>query len=166
MTINVKNALKNPGDSFPLSAELSFPPEDFQGEVVFSSVHLDASYCSIGGNIELKGTVSARLELICSRCLESFVQDVECPVEECFSHQPVDDMLAISASDTIDIDICIRNSILMSLELLRVCSPHCKGLCPVCGVNRNEVSCTCGAEEAARDNPFSVLHELLNNEEV
>ena len=85
MTINVKNALKNPGDSFPLAAELSFPPEDFQGEVVFSSVHLDASYCCIGGNIELKGTVSARLELICSRCLESFVQDVECPVEECFS---------------------------------------------------------------------------------
>jgi len=28
----------------------------------------------------------------------------------------------------------------------RVCSPDCKGICPVCGRNRNETACQCPAE--------------------
>ena len=71
-----------------------------------------------------------------------------------------------SAADTIEIDRCICNSILMSLELLRICTPQCKGLCPVCGVNRNQVSCSCSQSKPEKDNPFSVLQGLLNNEEV
>ncbi len=167
MVLNVKNALKNPGDVFQLKCELNFPEEDFQGKVIYTApASFNGTYCAIGGNIELKGTAKATLELICSRCLESFTQNVECIVDECFSHQPTDDMLPITAADTVDIGQCVHSSILMSLELLRICSPNCKGLCPVCGVNRNEVSCSCSQSEPRKDNPFAALQGLLDNEEV
>lgn len=166
MVINVKNALKNEGELFPICEDFSFTPEDFQGKVVFRAVHVDAQYGCVGGDIELSGTITAQLELICARCLEPFIKDVICPLEERFSHEASDDVLPISAADTIEIDRCICNSILMSLELLRICTPQCKGLCPVCGVNRNQVSCSCSQSKPEKDNPFSVLQGLLNNEEV
>ncbi|UKI19183.1 MAG: hypothetical protein L6V89_08955 [Oscillospiraceae bacterium] len=34
MVINVKNALKNEGELFPICEDFSFTPEDFQGKVV------------------------------------------------------------------------------------------------------------------------------------
>lgn len=167
MILNVKNALKNPGEVFELECDVEFPEEDFQGRVIYNrAAHFVGSFASIGGNIELKGEVNASLKLVCSRCLEEFDQDVSCNVDECFAHEPTDDMLPISAADTVDVGECIHSSILMSLELLRICSPECKGLCPVCGVNRNEVSCSCSQSKPEKDNPFAVLQGLLDNEEV
>ena len=167
MVLNVKNALKNPGEVFPLEVSLTFPEEDFQGTVIYNEPAVfKGSYCCIGGNIQLNGEVTASLTLVCSRCLEDFVQPVACQVEEVFSHQPTDDMLPITAADTVDVGECVHSSILMSLELLRICSPECKGLCPVCGVNRNEVSCSCSQSEPQKDNPFAALQGLLDNEEV
>ena len=167
MILNVKNALKNPGELFSLETEIAFPDEDFQGKVVFTRpVKFSGSYCCIGDSIQIKGQADAQLELICVRCLESFTQDISCTVDEYFSHQPDDDTGLISATDTVDVGECVHSSILMSLELLRICSPQCKGLCPVCGVNRNEVSCSCSQSKPEKDNPFAVLQGLLDNEEV
>jgi uncharacterized protein len=39
----------------------------------------------------------------------------------------------------------LREQLLLQLPMQRVCSQSCKGICPVCGVNRNEVVCGCDA---------------------
>ena len=154
------------GRVFPICEDFSFAPEDFQGKVVFRAVHVDAQYGCVGGDIELSGTITAQLELICARCLEPFIKDVICPLEERFSHEASDDALPISAADTIEIDRCICNSILMSLELLRICTPQCKGLCPRLRSKQKSGIVLVQSEQAGKDNPFSVLQGLLNNEEV
>ena len=94
--------MKNEGELFPICEDFSFAPEDFQGKVVFRAVHVDAQYGCVGGDIELSGTITAQLELICARCLEPFIKDVICPLEERFSHEESDDALPISAADTIE----------------------------------------------------------------
>jgi len=40
----------------------------------------------------------------------------------------------------------------------RVCSEACKGICPVCGKNRNEVACDCTVEGA--DDRWGALRKL------
>jgi len=35
---------------------------------------------------------------------------------------------------------------MLALPMQRVCSEVCKGICPVCGRNRNEVDCDCKVE--------------------
>jgi uncharacterized protein len=37
----------------------------------------------------------------------------------------------------------LREQVLLSLPARTLCQPDCKGLCPRCGVNRNETACSC-----------------------
>lgn len=47
---------------------------------------------------------------------------------------------------------------LLGLPQSPICSETCKGLCPVCGTNRNEAECSCS--QGRRENPFAVLARL------
>jgi len=42
------------------------------------------------------------------------------------------------------------------------CAEGCKGLCPVCGTNRNEAECGCA--QPRRENPFDILAQLKKDE--
>ena len=44
-----------------------------------------------------------------------------------------------------------------------LCNPACKGLCPLCGANRNVTSCSCRMEPAKH--PLSALQQLLTEKE-
>ena len=39
-----------------------------------------------------------------------------------------------------------REFILLTLPMQRVCRESCKGICPLCGQNRNQKECQCHAE--------------------
>ncbi len=43
----------------------------------------------------------------------------------------------------IDLDPIVREQLLLALPMGAVCRDDCKGLCPQCGINRNEATCTC-----------------------
>ena len=40
----------------------------------------------------------------------------------------------------------LREQVMLALPMQRVCSEDCKGICPVCGRNRNEAACDCKVE--------------------
>src|SRR5581483_7500272 len=37
----------------------------------------------------------------------------------------------------------LREQVLLQLPMQTVCSEDCRGICPVCGANRNETECHC-----------------------
>jgi uncharacterized protein len=45
-----------------------------------------------------------------------------------------------------ELEDILREQVLLALPMQRVCSDVCKGICPVCGKNRNEVVCDCKLE--------------------
>jgi uncharacterized protein len=45
-----------------------------------------------------------------------------------------------------ELEDILREQVLLSLPMQRVCSDLCKGICPVCGRNRNEIECGCRPE--------------------
>ena len=47
---------------------------------------------------------------------------------------------------------------LLALPENPVCSEDCKGLCPTCGIDRNQGTCTCAREEG--DPRLAVLRNL------
>ena len=57
-----------------------------------------------------------------------------------------------------------REALLLELPMRFLCSEDCKGICPVCGTNRNIAPCTC-QEGGERQNPFSALSKLLTEDE-
>jgi uncharacterized protein len=40
----------------------------------------------------------------------------------------------------------LREQVMLALPMQRVCSQDCKGICPACGGNRNEVTCDCNVK--------------------
>ena len=52
----------------------------------------------------------------------------------------------------------IKEQILLALPIKRTCREDCKGICPLCGANRNEVACNCHEQPA--DDRWNALKRL------
>lgn len=109
------------------------------------------------GEIRVKGHVTVRMEADCDRCLESAAVPIDSDFE--LSYRPVaegyGEEVALDESeaemgfyegDGIALEDVLREYVLLALPMQRVCSEFCKGICPVCGQNRNQKECGCQAE--------------------
>ena len=95
--------------------------------------------------IILKAKLKGNLELVCSRCLDTFIYPIDIDIEERFTNDPdlEDDGIMFVDGDTIDITEIIENCIISTLPIKRLCKEDCKGLCSVCGANKNVENCSC-----------------------
>ena len=77
--------------------------------------------------------VAGETERVCARCLEHFSR----PYDGQFQ-------LDYSVKDRLDLDITddVRQEILLSYPVRFLCREDCRGLCPQCGTNLNERSCS------------------------
>ncbi|MBU1151520.1 DUF177 domain-containing protein [Patescibacteria group bacterium] len=111
---------------------------------------------------------STEIKLNCELCLKNYnykitFQDVEAQfylkkprdVKDTFDLYMVD-----TKNQQIDISELIRQEIILHFPAKSVCLDSCKGLCPVCGVDRNKKKCDCQAE-IKPENPFTKLKDLL-----
>jgi uncharacterized metal-binding protein YceD (DUF177 family) len=104
-----------------------------------------------GEEVRVHGKVEAKLETECDRCLGR----ATFPVAASFDlfYKPVDpevtaEEVAIDEGEAemgfyelpgLVLEDILREQLLLQLPMQRVCSETCKGICPVCGANRNEV---------------------------
>ena len=104
----------------------------------------------------VSGQLHTEVELICSRCLESFSTAVDFALEEEFrptidigtgarlpSVDGEDEATLISSQHIIDLLEVMRQDILLALPAHPLCKPDCAGFCSQCGRNLNEGPCTC-----------------------
>jgi uncharacterized protein len=116
--------------------------------------------------------VSTTVELECSRCLEPFAYPVSVRFAEEFlptvnvtTGAPVesaeDEALRIDEHHVLDLTEAVRQYLLTEIPLKPVCQPDCAGLCPVCGKELNNGSCTCEVDTPDASSPFAALQALL-----
>jgi uncharacterized protein len=65
--------------------------------------------------------------------------------------------------ETIDLGEVMRDEFYLALPMKPLCKDDCKGLCPVCGVNRNRETCACKADWV--DPRLEALKALLKNKD-
>lgn len=107
--------------------------------------------------IRVHGRVTGSVESDCDRCLEPVVLDASSEFDLAYlpvGWEPASEETEISEEDSetgfyegdgIELNDVIREQILLSMPLRKVCSEGCKGICPVCGQNRNVRDCGCSA---------------------
>ena len=84
-------------------------------------------------------------------------------------HKPeiIDDLndiyLVETKNMTIDLTEALRQEIILHFPVVRVCSIHCKGICPKCGINLNEKTCKCKVKKdvESENKPLAELKKLL-----
>jgi DUF177 domain-containing protein len=60
--------------------------------------------------------------------------------------------------DGLELNDVLREFILLALPMQKLCDENCKGICPVCGQNRNHKDCRC--QTTASDDRWAALKEL------
>jgi uncharacterized protein len=63
--------------------------------------------------------------------------------------------------DEIDPVELVKEQLLISIPMVPLHAPDCKGLCPVCGTNLNEADCSCRKDGRGEFGAFSVLKDLF-----
>jgi len=123
-----------------------------------------------GNEVELRGELHTQLEATCGRCLkpvvlpintqftERFVPAVSWRDEEQHELHEVDLNLAVFDGEAIEMDDLVREEILLAMPGHVLCSEDCKGLCPICGIDKNLGSCDCESKEI--DSRWEKLKEL------
>lgn len=125
---------------------------------VIAPVEVTADIRKDAQKVRLVGRVTTGLELDCSRCLESFAVPIDANFDVLFlpaaantgdAEQEVgDEDLGVSfyKDDTIDLGEVLREQFYLALPMKPLCREDCRGLCPVCGKNRNRESCDCQSQ--------------------
>jgi uncharacterized protein len=131
------------------------------------TLKVDAVAELTGAEIRIHGHIATRLEATCDRCLGP----VEIPVERDFdlAYRPIGSIarqeeIEISRAELevgfysgngIELADVVTEQVILAVPMKVICGADCRGLCPICGANRNLESCNC--PEAPADSPFASL---------
>ena len=100
--------------------------------------------------------------LECVRCLNEFEHSLAWELTElfAFNEKSVSESELLLPEDAqIDLQPLIREYALLEIPINPICTPGCKGLCPVCGEDLNQIDC--GHKSITKESPFSALKDLL-----
>ncbi|MHB1419010.1 MAG: YceD family protein [Bacillota bacterium] len=174
MRINVAELKKNPG--MTLEAVLNEKGEafDYQGEEIsfHSPVYVVLTVKNNGRIFPVAGTIKTELEMLCGRCLEKFIFPIQTEFMENFRQEGIlqetledgnkdeEEEIRTYVGDAIDLGEAVQEAIFLALPMKAVCTSECRGLCPVCGANRNHQDCICST--ASVDHRFEVLKKLFD----
>ena len=100
----------------------------------------------LGGSLEASGTAD------CARCLREFTCGWDVPVEiqvlcDVDTVEGEGDSLVVrQRKGEVDLRESLRESVVLAFPQAPLCTDTCRGLCPECGVDRNETACNCAEE--------------------
>lgn len=120
--------------------------------------------------ILVKGHLTVEMEADCDRCLEAarfplsldfdlVYQPLPAVMPEEVVLTPEETEIAFYRGLGIELADVVREQVLLALPMRRICRPDCRGICPVCGENRNLVNCGCRQEWV--DDRWAVLRNLV-----
>jgi uncharacterized metal-binding protein YceD (DUF177 family) len=107
--------------------------ENFTGHLILSRT---------AQGIVAQGDFSGQIPAECARCLKDFFTPISIHLEDLFVYPPqgaTDPLLAIGEDAHLNLEPLMREYLLVNQPSRPLHSPDCKGLCPVCGIDLNEV---------------------------
>jgi DUF177 domain-containing protein len=125
-----------------------------------------------GVDVSINGHIETRAQVECDRCLK----EVELPVKADFDLQYItgaeyessagaeltEEVMSVSVFDgeVIDVDEIVKEQISLAVPTRTLCRPDCKGICPVCGIDKNTGDCDCETREV--DPRWAALKNLTS----
>lgn len=140
--------------------------------------HLKVDLYTEGEHVFANGRISGQVTVACSRCIEpvqlsfdepvrvTFLPSAELRTDEDAEQADEEDGVAITEDDldlfgydgeVVDLEPLVREQFVLAVPYAPLCSEDCRGLCPQCGINRNQGTCAC---EAPGDPRLAALKAL------
>lgn len=108
-------------------------------------------------DVYVTGHMDVLASLECQRCLQRYVQPlvsdfvyllVRTPDEDSSHTKKTDESITIVLDgDEVPLGDMLYEQILLSVPMRHLCKETCKGLCPVCGEDLNQHTCSCSEKK-------------------
>jgi len=122
------------------------------------------------GEVRIHGQLRVLIATPCDRCLEPASLLIDSGFDLCYRPAEMeitgDEVeldegeaeMGFYEGDGLDLADVLREFILLQVPMQIVCREDCKGICPLCGENRNTAACECRQEPA--DDRWAALKNL------
>jgi len=132
------------------------------------SFRVTLDYSQSGGSVHFHGRIEGVMETVCDRCLDPVRSAVsgafDVVVRRSSEREPAaeadgtEDYVTIPlGAHEFSLEPFIRETAVVSVPMVNICADDCKGLCPVCGINRNRETCRC---QTVADPRWNALRRL------
>lgn len=166
MKLCLAEILKCDGAVMPFSGEVEGGKQEFVGNL-FTFPHpmkVTGTVTNQRTCLKLEATATGEVESDCARCGKPVTVPMVAEISEILTQEGPDDEMIYFTGDTISLDEIVMNGCILSLPEKFLCSADCKGLCPVCGKDRNEGACSCEQDEG--DPRLEIFRKLAKKDEV
>ena len=122
------------------------------------------------GEVRIRGKLSVVMKSVCDRCLGDALYPLNADLDLFYrpdSYIARDEEIKIDEGEAeigfyqgegMELEDILREQVLLLLPMQKICREDCKGICPVCGKNRNEAACQCKVETA--DDRWKALRDI------
>ena len=166
--LNVSKALMYEGEEFPFEADVELEDTLLLGDPVAfpGTAHLTGHVKAIGDSVQVRGEMEFTASARCALCLKEASRAMKTTFDAVFALAPNPDNpdLYLYEGKELDLTDMATDAATLALPMQWRCRPDCKGLCPVCGADRNLTSCSC-RQDSGKENPFAVLQQLMTEDE-
>ncbi|NGQ93880.1 DUF177 domain-containing protein [Brevibacillus sp. SYP-B805] len=127
-------------------AELKERHQEIRG---LTTVETKGEAAKLGNLYHVKGAMEANVDFVCARCLKPFTEHMIVPFAETFatpeagSEVDEESDIHLLEGEVIELNPLLQEDFLLAMPSFPLCAEDCEGLCPVCGINRNEGRCSC-----------------------
>lgn len=167
MKIDLRKLAGQYGSSIPFSGTADLRGEELYGAYPFQH---PAAYSGEVRNhlgvLRLTGAIKTIYSTCCARCLEPLEIPLEAETDTLLTHDAqaaeAEDEVYLLSGEEVEVEDILLPALFLQVEMTYLCRPDCKGLCPVCGADRNKTSCSCS--ERRIDPRLAVLGSLLQKD--
>lgn len=175
MYLDVRNIGEKPL-SFRMEVPIGVLTWQYQESVRVEKAHLEGQVLPARDGLLLRGRLQAAAQVPCARCLEPFELPVDSSFLRIFVRAPAargpagkseerqmqEEDVPLTGYDgrRIDMRALALEQIRLEMPLKPVCRRECRGLCPQCGVDRNQTSCDCS--DRSGDPRWAALEAFRN----
>ena len=155
------------------AAQLELPGDEF---FIDGPVRVELALNRSEDIVHVVLNARATFVLECVRCLERFRQNIEGTVSFVVRRLKIGETIPETMEEgkgldeegliflkynerSIDITDFVRDAVILSVPVKPICAEQCRGICPICGQNKNVGDCTCA--ENRPDPRWQSLSKLI-----
>jgi uncharacterized protein len=159
LRVNTVELFRQPGVRKTISESVPAAALEVDDARIRGPIGVELTVESTVDGIVVTGALTVEWDDECRRCLRALVPRVELAVDELYQREASDADAFELGTDALDLAPLVRDGVLLALAgPPPLCRDDCAGICPVCGVDRNESPCDC--ETAVADDRWAALADL------
>ena len=158
LRLNARELLRQPGLSRQIQADLNATDLGVDDDRIAGLVAIELEAVSSIDGIVVAGSISTPWLGPCRRCLTDVTGTAQIAVDEVYQDDVSDHEAFPIEGDQIDMAPAVREYVLLELPDGPLCRDDCAGICPICGIDRNQATCEC--DLTVRDDRWAALDDL------